>query len=681
MSCCEKKSCLILSRFDCDYTPMYCEENIWKLCKKVSVSLEELNCCSAVFISNKNGMVPLWKQRAAAAGGRDYVIWDYHVILLYSKSGSVLVYDFDTTLTFPCDAQTYWIETFRPELNLDANYHRCFRVISGLHYLEHFSSDRSHMLETSGNHKAPPPSWPPIYNPDIGNNLRNFISMDFHLLKDISKVYDENSFCKLINERLRRNKLVAMRLPNLNFEVATSFCYSFHIRRFELKRAFTTSSPAKNIKQFCVDLTKRNLISTSHPSNLSSDDFKVVSTLPDVVYAGFDPTAESLHIGHLLVITNLFRATLHGCHAIALIGGATAYVGDPSGHVTDRIIVSGNEIDQYAGKINLQLMKLFNNFKEGNVQPNKHLSIVNNADWHLKMSSIQFLEVCRDFRLGDMLRLGMVKSRMRDGSGLSCSEFLYQIFQSYDWYRLSRDYNCHFQIGGNDQLGHFDAGYDYIKKKTGKLSASICLPLLTDAQGKKLSKTSKEGSNIWLDERKTSPFTFYQYFRQKPDSDIVPLLRYFSLRNVEEIEEIEREHHANLGKWVAQEKLAEELTKFVHGSNGLKMAKQCSKILFHGSLSELRKMPTSLIEEQFGSASVQQLFRSGFSTMGELADRVHNGEGSSINKMKAGALKLNGTRFTDPDELVDFDKICLDGKNITLVCWGKRKYHLVRWID
>ncbi|VBB30640.1 unnamed protein product [Acanthocheilonema viteae] len=599
---------------------------------------------------NASFQVPLWKQRVAETVGRDYVIWDYHVILLYSKSGSVLVYDFDTALSFPCDAQTYWIETFHPELNLNANYHRYFRVISGSHYLQHFSSDRSHMLETNGNHKAWPPSWPPIYDPGILND------------------------------------------------------------RFKLRRTFTTSSPAKDIKQFCVDLAKRNLISTSHPSNLSSDDFKSVSTLPNVVYAGFDPTAESLHIGHLLVLTNLFRATLHGCHAVALIGGATARVGDPSGHITDRVIIPDHEIDQYVRKINSQLVKLFNNFTEDNIQSSKHLSIVNNSDWHSKarklskirnitcvfynddemcsvlevkfgMSSIQFLEICRAFRLGDMLRLGMVKSRMHDGSGLSCTEFLYQILQSYDWYRLSSDYNCHFQIGGNDQLGHFDAGYDYIKKKTGKRSASICLPLLTDAQGKKLSKTSKESSNIWLDERKTSPFTFYQHFRQKPDSVIVPLLRYFSLRTIKEIEEIEREHQTNLGKWIAQEKLAEELTKFVHGSNGLKMAKQCSKILFHGSLSEWRNMPTSFIEEQFGSASVQQLFRSNFSTMGELADKVHNGEGSSINKMKAGALKLNGIRFTNPDEVIDFDKICLDGKNITLVCWGKRKYHLVKWVD
>ncbi|VDO24469.1 unnamed protein product [Onchocerca flexuosa] len=669
MSCCEKKGCLILSKCKCDYTPI--EENIWKLCNKISASLEELNCCSVVFISNKNRMVPLWKQRAAAVG-RDHVIWDYHVIMLYSKWGSVLIYDFDTTLTFPCDAEIYWIETFRPELNLDANYRRCFRVISSSDYLQHFSSDRSHMLETDGNYKAPLPSWPAIHDPDIGNNLDSFISMDSDLLKDISKVYDENSFSKHINELSRRFKLITLLLLKLNSEMAISFCYLFLVGRFEFRRAFTTSLPAKNIKQFCIDLAKRNLISSSHPSDLSSDDFKAVSTLPSVVYAGFDPTADSLHIGHLLVLTNLFRAILHGCHAIALIGGATAHVGDPSGHITDRVIVPDHEIDQNVKKISLQLMNLFNNFTEDNVQLNKHFSI---------MSSIQFLEVCRDFRLGDMLRLRMVKSRMRDGSGLSCTEFLYQIFQSYDWYRLSHDYNCYFQIGGNDQLGHFDAGYDYIKKKTGKLSASICLPLLTDAQGKKLSKTSKEGSNIWLDERKTSPFTFYQYFRQKPDSAIVPLLRYFSLRTIEEIEEIEREHQANLGKWVAQEKLAEELTKSVYGSNGLEMAKKCSELLFRGSLSELRKMPVSFIEEQFGSASVQQLFRSSFSTMGELAERVHDGEGCSINKMKAGALKLNGIRYMDPDEVVDFDKICLDGKNITLVCWGKRKYHLIRWID
>ncbi|KAM3725956.1 Protein N-terminal glutamine amidohydrolase [Dirofilaria immitis] len=185
MSYYEKKSCLILSKDDCDYTPMYCEENIWKLCKKISVLPGELNCCSAVFISNKNGMVPLWKQRMAAAKGRDYVIWDYHVILLYSKLNSALIYDFDTTLTFPCDARIYWTETFR--LKLNANYDRYFRVINGSDYLQHFSSNRSHMLEANGNYKAPVPSWPTIYHPDIGNNLHSFISMDSHLLEDISK--------------------------------------------------------------------------------------------------------------------------------------------------------------------------------------------------------------------------------------------------------------------------------------------------------------------------------------------------------------------------------------------------------------------------------------------------------------------------------------------------------------
>ncbi|MCP9265864.1 Tyrosine--tRNA ligase [Dirofilaria immitis] len=599
---------------------------------------------------------------------------DYHVILLYSKLNSALIYDFDTTLTFPCDARIYWTETFR--LKLNANYDRYFRVINGSDYLQHFSSNRSHMLEANGNYKAPVPSWPTIYHPDIGNNLHSFISMDSHLLEDISKVYDENSFRVTLFLAVRKIvflisavtessnqfcsgfKFITLQLLRQNFEMAISFCYVFLVGR----RALTTSPPIKNIKQFCIDLAKEILF----PRHIRQIYLAMISKqcllfpmLFTQIVSGFDPTAESLHIGHLLVLTNLFRATLHGCHAIALIGGATAYVGDPSGQIADRIIVPDHEIDQYVRKISLQLMKLFNNFTEDNTKLSKHLSIVNNSDWHFKarkfskMSSIQFLEICRDFRLGDMLRLGMVRSRMRDGSGLSCSEFLYQIFQSYDWYRLSRDYNCHFQIGGNDQLGHFDAGYDYIKRRVESY------------------------------ERKTSPFTFYQYFRQKPDSVIVPLLK----------------------KWIAQEKLAEELTKSVHGSNGLKMAKRCSKLLFmvaffisyvnislwvtlvvvkemvSDSLSELRKMPTTFIEEQFGSASVQQLFRSSFSTMGELADTIHSGDGSSINKMKAGALKLNGIRFTDPDEVIDFDKICLDGKNITLVCWGKRKYHLVKWID
>ncbi|VDN03947.1 unnamed protein product [Thelazia callipaeda] len=448
---------------------------------------------------------------------------------------------------------------------------------------------------------------------------------------------------------------------------------------FELKRKFSTSPKVGNITQFYLDLMKRGLVSASHPPKLS-DNFDVLKTLPDVVYAGFDPTAESLHIGHLLILTNLFRSTLYGCHAIALIGRSTARIGDPSGHDKDRVIVSSQLVDQYASKINSQLIKLFKNFTEdeGDI---KRLSVMDNFRWHMNMSSIQFLELCRDFRVSDMLRLGMVKSRIRNGSGLSCTEFLYQVLQSYDWYRLLCEYDCHFQMGGNDQLGHLNAGYDYIKKKTGRLCVGICLPLLTDARGKKLSKTSKESNNIWLDEQKTSPFTFYQYFHQKADSVIIPLLRYFSLRTMEEIEEIEHEHAANLGKWIAQKKLAEDMTKLVHGRDGLKRAESCSEILFHGSLHELGNMSTSSIEEQFGSALVQQLSRSSFSTVGELAREVHAGEGSSDNKMKAGALKLNGSRFTDPDETIDFNKICFKNNDITLVCWGKRKYHLVRWTD
>ncbi|VDK50735.1 unnamed protein product [Gongylonema pulchrum] len=206
------------------------------------------------------------------------------------------------------------------------------------------------------------------------------------------------------------------------------------------------ASKVNSIKQFCADLADRGLIASLHPAYLSNSDFAAASALPDVVYAGFDPTAPSLHFGHLIVLANLFRATLHGCHAIALVGRATARVGDPSGHTSDRLVAPEEVVDENANEMKSVLENLCNNFTSDYAEARGRLLVVDNADWHLKMSSLQFLDICRNFRVGEMLRMGTVKARMRSGVGLSCAEFLYQIFQSYDWYRLSRDYNCYFQV-------------------------------------------------------------------------------------------------------------------------------------------------------------------------------------------------------------------------------------------
>uniref|UniRef100_A0A915BET1 Tyrosine--tRNA ligase n=2 Tax=Parascaris univalens TaxID=6257 RepID=A0A915BET1_PARUN len=434
---------------------------------------------------------------------------------------------------------------------------------------------------------------------------------------------------------------------------------------------------------FCADLSRRQLVAISHPPAFALDGFASARNLPNVIYAGFDPTSESLHVGNLLVATSLLRGTGHGCRAIAVVGGATALVGDPSGRDTERLEMAEEVVKKNAEEIRRQMSKMAENFYEMHsnekIEP---VEIIDNTEWHSTMTSLEFMRICRLFRVGDMLRLGAVKSRMRENHGLPCSEFLYQIMQSYDWYQLSQKYNCYFQIGGSDQLGHLDAGYDYIRLRTGRLSAGICLPLITDASGRKLGKSvTSAKETVWLSEARTSPYAFYQFFRQQPDKEITPLIRYFSLRPLSEIEEILSEHNANLGKWVAQEQLAEEMTRLVHGRKGLDLAQRCSRVLFKGSLSDIEKIPLSTLEELFGEASVRRLLKSEVKTVGDLADRTRSDKIRGSILMKKGALLLNGQKFVDPEERINFEKLLLSGKNATLVCWGRRKYQLIRWID
>ncbi|VDM39010.1 unnamed protein product [Toxocara canis] len=398
---------------------------------------------------------------------------------------------------------------------------------------------------------------------------------------------------------------------------------------------------------------------------------------------GFDPTSDSLHVGNLLVLSSLLRALRHGCRGIALIGGATALIGDPSGRDTERLEMAEEVVRENTRELRKQIERIVQNFYEKySSEAMQPMELVDNAEWHSKMSSLEFMRICRLFRVGDMLRLGAIKSRMRENRGLPCSEFLYQVMQSYDWYQLSQKYDCYFQIGGSDQLGHLDAGYDYIRLRTGRLSAGICLPLITDSGGNKLGKSvTNPKENVWLSESKTSPYALYQFFRQQPDKEIVPLMRYLSLLPMSDVNNILVEHAANLGKWIAQEALAKEMTQLVHGSNGLDLALQCSRALFEGSLSDIEKLPLSTLEHLFGEASIRRISKSEVSTVGDIADRTRSDKMRGSILMRKGALALNGQKFTNPDEAIDFEKILLARKNATLVCWGKRKYQLIRWAD
>ncbi|VDD93044.1 unnamed protein product [Enterobius vermicularis] len=404
---------------------------------------------------------------------------------------------------------------------------------------------------------------------------------------------------------------------------------------------FSTSSALNSLQEFCSDLSERGIVDNSHPQDVDKNGFQSLATLPNVLYAGFDATSDSLHVGNLSILNSLLRAAFYGCKSIALVGQTTAVAGDPSGR-TSGLTPMVNKMDEHFIK------RIVSNFCSHYGEKYKD-------------------KLSHTFRVGDMHRLAAVKARMRPGFGIDYSEFSYQNLQAMDWLHLAQYYNCYFQLGGSDQLGNFDAGFDYIRRITGKVSCGLGLSLVTDHKGEKLGKSvTSPNASVWLDPEKTSPFAFFQFcFVILVNFD--ELLKHFSLEPLNRILAILEKHEANLGGWIAQEHLAVEMTRLVHGEEGLNLAQRCSK----------RSMVTF-----FSSAtSTHHISKKDVLTIGRLADLVKRGRSSGLNAVKSGGLKLNGVRYTDVDEKVDYEKLKFGGKDLTIVCWGKRHFDLVVWSE
>ncbi|EYB88583.1 hypothetical protein Y032_0244g3513 [Ancylostoma ceylanicum] len=301
------------------------------------------------------------------------------------------------------------------------------------------------------------------------------------------------------------------------------------------------------------------------------------------------------------------------------------------------------------------------------------LVVLDNNEWFSKMSMVDYLRCCKEFRVGEMLRMGAVKSRLADDcGGISFTEFSYQTMQAYDWALLSKKYDCRFQIGGSDQLGHLDIGAHYIKRTCGgKFAAGVCLPLLTDAAGNKLGKST--GSSVWLCAEMTSPFHFYQFLRQLHDTEAELMYRHYSLAPWEEVTAKLSEHRANLGKWIAQDALAREMTQIVHGKDGLEAALRCSRALFQGSLEDIRSLNKNQLLSLFGNTV--KIPRNDVRTMGDLADRTRSDKIKGSVLMTKGAFKVNGEKVVDNHLPIQLERIRLpEASDLTLICWGKRKF-------
>jgi tyrosyl-tRNA synthetase len=325
------------------------------------------------------------------------------------------------------------------------------------------------------------------------------------------------------------------------------------------------------------DLKWRGLFSQSTDEEALREAMKKPLTL----YIGFDPTAPSLHVGNLVVLLALRRFQLAGHNPIALVGGATGLIGDPSGKSEERTLNTSDVVEQWVGRIKDQVSK-FLDFK---ASPNPAI-VVNNLDWTSPLSAIEFMrDIGKHFSVNQMLSKDSVSSRLESG-GISYTEFSYQVLQSFDFLELYRRNKCTLQLGGSDQWGNIVGGLDLIRRVEGGSGHALTIPLLAKADGTKFGKTA--GGSIWLDPSMTSPYAFFQYWLNTDDKDVINFLKVFSFKSREDIESLEKTHLENPGAREAHRALARELTSLVHSQDICDRVEAAARALFgQGELSEL----------------------------------------------------------------------------------------------
>ena len=346
-------------------------------------------------------------------------------------------------------------------------------------------------------------------------------------------------------------------------------------------------------------------------------------------YIGFDCTADSLTAGHFMALTLMKRLQMAGNKPIALIGGGTTMIGDPSGRTDMRKMLTREDINHNAECFRRQ-MERFIDFGEGKAQ------MVNNADWLLNLNYIELLrEVGACFSVNNMLRAECYKQRME--KGLSFFEFNYMIMQSYDFYYLFKNYGCNMQFGGDDQWSNMLGGTELIRKKLGKDAHAMTITLLTDSQGHKMGKTA--GNAVWLDPKKTSPYEFYQYWRNVADSDVLKCIRMLTFLPLEQIDEMDKWEGSQLNQ--AKEILAYELTKLVHGEEEASKAQESARSLFAGG--NAAEMPTcELSEEDFMDGKIDilgVLVKSGLTASRSEARRAVEQGGVTVDNEKVTDIK------------------------------------------
>lgn len=402
--------------------------------------------------------------------------------------------------------------------------------------------------------------------------------------------------------------------------------------------------------------------------------FARLTSAPVTGYIGFDPSAPGLHLGNLMQILGLARLQRLGHRPIALVGGATGLVGDPSFKALERDLKTIDEVRGNVEAIRGELAR----FLEFGDRPGEAI-LVDNYDWHAQIGLLDWLrDVGKHVSISVMLARESISSRLGEGGpGLSYAEFTYQLIQAYDFLALAERYDCRIQLGGSDQWGNIIAGVDLIRRKRPELEVSVLTtPLITTPSGEKFGKS--EGNALWLDPERTSPYTLYQFLFNTEDSVVADYLRQMTFLGREEIEAIVAEQAADPGRRPAQRALAETLTRYVHGDEGLREATAVTEALFgHGDVRELSVVALRRLAGSLAGGTIDRGHLGAISAADLLvAGGVAGSRSEAVRLVRGGGASLNGTRIEDPAATIGAED-ALHGSTF-LVRKGKRGYGLVR---
>ena len=422
-----------------------------------------------------------------------------------------------------------------------------------------------------------------------------------------------------------------------------------------------------------AELSWRGLI------NQTTDDVnlpQLLSERPRTVYAGFDPTADSLHVGHLMALMILRRFQQAGHRPIALVGGATGMIGDPSGKSEERNLLSPETLQANIAGMEPQ-MRRFLDFDSGA----NSAVLVNNHDWMGRFGYLEFLrDVGKHFPVNVMLTKDSVRSRLeRTDVGLSYTEFSYMLLQAYDFVHLYDCHDCEIQVGGSDQWGNITAGIDLARRLRGVQLYGCTCPLLTRSDGNKMGKT--ESGALWLSADRTSPYHFYQYWINLDDADVGRCLRFFTDLGREEIDELLAEHESDPGRREAQRRLGDELTRLVHGEEGLRTARRATEIFFGAEIGQLndaqltgifadvpsKELPRDSLRDA-GVSIVDALVQSGLCKNKSEARRMIEQGGAYVNNRRVESMEIRLTAAN------------LASESVMVLRSGKKKYALLRFV-